>query len=128
MTNEQKSEILRLKKAGAKYTEIAVKLGLPLTTVKSYCYRHSEESNLPRCPQCGKEIRQTKFKPRRFCSDTCRAQYWRDHAGDIVRSSAVSSQCPVCGKTFTDYSYRQRKYCCHACYITARYHRGERHD
>ena len=128
MTNEQKHEILLMKKKGAKYTEIAAKLGLPLTTVKSYCYRHSEEISLPRCPQCGKEIQQAKFKPRRFCSDACRAQYWREHAGDIVRSSAVSMQCPVCRSIFADYPYRHRKYCSHACYITARYHGGRHYD
>lgn len=124
MTDAQKREILALKKNGVKYAEIAARLCLPLTTVKSFCYRHGEVPAMPVCPQCGKEIVESKFKPRRFCSDTCRVEYWMEHSDQINRQSAVESTCPVCQKIFRDYAQRHRKYCSHTCYIAARYYEG----
>ncbi len=128
MTDAQKREILSLKKTGAKFTAIAMQLGLPLTTVKSFCYRHAEEVHLSICPQCGKRIAQTGNRSRRFCCDMCRVQYWYAHSNEIVRRTSIEAVCPVCQKSFKDYPQRHRKYCSHACYIAARYYGGARHD
>lgn len=81
-----------------------------------------------RCPQCGKELPPSRYRPRRFCSDACRAAYWASHGEQIHRQSTVSAVCPVCHKTFQDYAKHRRKYCCHACYIAERYYGGQRND
>ena len=40
MTKEQKRLIDQYRQSGLKYAEIARTIGLPETTVKSYCYRN----------------------------------------------------------------------------------------
>ena len=42
MTNAQKKQIDKMRKEGMKFTEIAQALGIPDTTVKSYCYRKKQ--------------------------------------------------------------------------------------
>ena len=84
MTKEQKRLIDQYRQSGMKYSEIARTIGLPETTVKSYCYRNPVTNPQPIptgtvCPQCGKPIVSGKFRPRRFCSDACRNKYWLTH-------------------------------------------------
>ena len=130
MTLEQKHLIDQYRQSGMKYSEIARTIGLPETTVKSYCYRNPisvpvPKSNEPICPQCGKPIVSGKYRPRRFCSDACRNKYWLDDAAACP--TAVKATCQHCGKPFTDYANRHRKYCSHPCYIAARYG-GDQHE
>ena len=124
-----------LRQAGYSFGQIAKELNMPRSTVKSWCYRDTadapEYEHTPpakRCPQCGKEMPPSRYRPRRFCSDVCRAAYWASHGEQINRRSAVSVVCQVCHKTFQDYTKHRRKYCCHACYIAARYYGGQRND
>ena len=42
MTKEQKRLIDQYRQSGMKYSEIARTIGLPETTVKSYCYRSAD--------------------------------------------------------------------------------------
>ena len=42
MTNAQKKQIDKMRKEGMKFTEISQALGIPETTVKSYCYRKKQ--------------------------------------------------------------------------------------
>ena len=42
MTKEQKRLIDQYRQSGMKYSEIARTIGLPETTVKSYCYRYPQ--------------------------------------------------------------------------------------
>ena len=84
MTKEQKRLIDQYRQSGMKYSEIARTIGLPESTVKSYCYRNPVTNPLPvprgqLCPQCGKPISSSKYRPRRFCSDACRNKYWLTH-------------------------------------------------
>ena len=136
MNKEQKRLIDQYRQSGMKYAEIARMIGLPETTVKSYCYRNpiinpSPVPAGPLCPQCGKPIASGKFRPRRFCSDACRNKYWLTHheatasrAGKKVICQHCGAGkkviCQHCGKPFTDYANRHRKYCSHPCYIAAR--------
>lgn len=124
-----------LRQAGYSFGQIAKKLNIPISTVKSWCYRATEDTlvheQMPSakcCPQCGKKLPPSKYRPRRFCSDACRTAYWAAHAEQINRRSAVSVVCPVCHKTFQDYTKHRRWYCCHACYIADRYYGGQRND
>ena len=133
MTDTQRNEIQRLRLAGLGYVKIAQTLTLPVNTVKSFCQRNPvhyisivTEPTRNICPQCGGQLLiSVGRKPRRFCSDQCRANYWTKHQAQIVRKSAVVSICAACGTHFSDYAKRARKYCCHACYIANRYKGGE---
>lgn len=127
--NRRRAQLLR--QEGYSFGQIAKKLGVSSSTVKSWCYRTAEETapkapsaSQSKCPQCGAPLLPSKFRARRFCSDACRARYWSTHSEQINRRSAVESVCPVCRNTFHDYAQRHRKYCSHACYIAARYHGG----
>ena len=126
MTTEQKLLIEQYRQSGMKYSAIARTVGLPETTVKSYCYRNPISAQVPKstgpvCPQCGKPITSSKFRPRRFCSDACRNKFWLSHHDAAACHAAVKAICQHCGKPFTDYANRHRKYCSHPCYIAARY-------
>ena len=121
----------QLRQEGYSFGQIAKELGVSSSTVKSWCYRTSKEPlciapavSQDKCPQCGGNLPDSKFKARRFCSDACRAKYWQAHSEQINRRTAVKGICPVCHKSFQDYAHRHRKYCSHACYIAARYHGG----
>ena len=50
MTNAQKKQIDKMRKEGMKFTEIAQALGIPDTTVKSYCYRKRDKQPSPAEP------------------------------------------------------------------------------
>lgn len=128
MTAEQKSRIDAYRLSGKKYVEIARLMNLPETTVKSYCYRKPLPASGPAvCPQCGKALPESRFRPRRFCSDECRNRYWYSHQEVHDRSTVVQAFCEHCGKPFMDYPQRHRKFCSHPCYIAARYG-GDRHE
>ena len=40
------------------------------------------------------------FKPRRFCSDACRVQYWHQHPEEMNKHSEVECRCQQCGDLF----------------------------
>ena len=108
MNDAQRQKIIQLRQAGQSFAQIADKVCLPKSTVKSFCYRHTasaddvkQEPRSTFCPQCGKPLPNRRFKPRRFCSDECRAKYWAAHGDQIVRRSAVDMTCPVCTGIFT---------------------------
>ena len=48
MTNAQKKQIDKMRKEGMKFTEISQALGIPETTVKSYCYRKKQPAEAAR--------------------------------------------------------------------------------
>ena len=125
MNHQQKSQIEQYRKAGLGFMDIARRLDIPLTTVKSYCYRHplpgAEEADEAFCPQCGQPVPRMRFRPRRFCSDACRVEYWHAHPDEMNHRSTTECRCQQCGKPFTDYAGRNRKYCSHPCCIAARY-------
>ena len=131
--NQKKAQYLR--QAGYSFGQIAKELNIPKSTAKSWCYRTSENTQEDQpmqpenlCPQCGKALPPSKYRPRRFCSDACRSAYWTAHGEQINRQTAVNAVCPVCHKTFQDYPKHHRKYCSHDCYIADRYYGGQRND
>ena len=126
MNSLQKAQIKKMRASGIGFKEISQRTNVPVSTIKSFCYRHSvhDSSADPAgtfCPQCGQPVPEMRFKPRRFCSDACRVQYWRQHPDEMKKHSSVESRCQQCGKQFFDYASRGRKYCSHPCYIAARY-------
>ncbi len=137
MTEKQKAEIIKLRKAGSGYGKIAQTIGVPLNTVKSFCRRNTvletmvEESEalsnreITSCDNCGKSIMQiAKQKKKRFCCDKCRNKWWNGHLEQVKRKAVYDFKCPHCGKVFQVYGDKRRKYCSHSCYIADRFKGG----
>lgn len=124
MTDEQKKQIIALRRDGAGYGKIAKELNLSINTVKSFCRRNSlvSQTDGQVCEQCGAPIAQNpKRKRKRFCSDECRNKWWNAHLNLVKRKAVYTFTCPTCGKEFTTYGNRHRKFCSHACYIAHRF-------
>ena len=106
---------------GMSYLKIGEILGVPDNTVRSFCRRcglGEEAKNTCCCKQCGKLIKIIpKRKPKIFCSDECRAEWWNTHPENVQRKAVYHFTCAHCGKPFTAYGNKGRKYCCHQCYI-----------
>lgn len=138
MTDQQKSQIIKLRRAGNGYGMIAKTLGISLNTVKSYCRRNDVNAmtstempadftgEITHCEHCGKEIRQVSGrKKKRFCCDKCRNAWWNSHLDQVKRKAVYSFRCPYCGKEFHVYGDKRRKYCSHECYIADRFKGGD---
>lgn len=129
MTDEQKKQIIALRRDGTGYGSIANQLGLSINTVKSFCRRHSLAAppTDSLCEQCGRPIAQNPGRKRkRFCCDACRNKWWNSHLDLVKRKAVYIFTCPTCGKEFTVYGNSRRKFCSHACYIAYRFG-GVRH-
>lgn len=72
------------------------------------------------CLFCGGRIDQPEGagRPRRFCSDHCRRQYWRLHRAEQKKrpEKVVTRICAYCKKPFDVYGKNERKYCCREHY------------
>ena len=119
MTKEEKARVSELRSQGLSVKDIAQVTGMPLNTVKSFCYRNPVEPSAEQCRQCGKEIRQTPGARRKnFCSDSCRLRWWNSHPEQVSRTTKTHV-CPQCGQSFESHVDRQQ-YCSRACYAAAR--------
>ena len=101
MTDEQKQQIIALRRDGAGYGRIAMQLQISINTVKSFCRRHSLVAKTAGavCEQCGKLITQNpRRKRQRFCSDACRNKWWNSHLDLVKRKAVYTFTCPACGK------------------------------
>lgn len=140
MTDVQAVQIKELRMNGAGYRAIATMLGLSRDTVRNYCKANGMEGfaqataqNLRErlaegkaCLCCGKEIIQSgNGRPRRFCSDKCRRQWWKTHPEAGKRKAVYTKTCVRCGNVFEAYGDNRRKYCNHDCYIKDRFWRDE---
>ena len=124
MTDEQKQQIIALRRNGAGYGSIASHLDISINTVKSFCRRHSLAAppTDSLCEQCGRPIAQNPGRKRkRFCSDACRNKWWNSHLDLVKRKAVYTFTCPACGKEFTVYGNSHRKFCSHACYVDYRF-------
>lgn len=141
MTENQKSQIIKLRTTGNGYGKIAQTLGISVNTVKSFCRRNeisrdtvTEPSamltgEITVCENCGREIQQiAKRKKKRFCCDKCRNEWWNSHLDQVKRKAVYGFRCPHCGKEFHIYGDRRRKYCSHECYIADRFKGGGVHE
>ena len=73
MTDEQKQQIIALRRAGAGYGRIAMQLQISINTVKSFCRRHSLVTRIDGavCEQCGKSFISYGNKNRKYCGREC---------------------------------------------------------
>ena len=139
MKREDFKQVQSLREAGYSYSRIAIVLGVPKNSVKSYCNRFGirlgagalpvDADGAVCCRQCGLVIeRECSSAIRRFCSNECRMRWWNAHR-DHAKSKAMQMVlCTNCKKAFRSYIGDHRKYCCHECYIIDRFGRGDAHD
>ena len=77
------------------------------------------------CLLCGTPVIQTPGRrEKKFCSASCRIQWWNRNKYKAPRKSRQKFICQGCGSPFTAYGVDNRKYCAHACYISARFHKS----
>ncbi len=133
-----------LSNEGVSILENAAHIGLPVgltkDNVKAYCRAHDlagvkAQSNARITPDqgfcqcCGKPLQQIPGRKKlKFCSASCRQQWWNTHPEQVTRKALYSFTCACCGNLFTVYGNSSRKYCCHSCYIATRFKGGESHD
>ena len=102
-------------------SEIAAKLGLSPSTVRSYIHRHPNIPGTKACKHCGKPLMQPKGRrEKKFCSDSCRMAWWNTHKEDVNKQAYYTLTCHHCGKEFENYGNANRKYCRRACYRASR--------
>ena len=123
MTLQQRNAILALRESGTSMRKIAETLGLPLNTVKSFCYRskttQKETEHLICCNYCGSIIKQkSNSTVRHFCDRHCYIKWWHCQSG---RSRTVyHKECLYCGKLFDALSKKTQRYCSIACFQASR--------
>ena len=133
MTDNQKMLIQIYRENGMSYKKIADTLSVSINTVKRNglggvrtTVTVTDEVMVKACECCGKPVSQNPGrKQKRFCSDSCRNQWWNTHLKDVNRKANYECVCECCGKTFSSYGNKNRKYCSHSCYINGRFGGGE---
>ena len=123
MNEIQKHKLIRLKKQGRSYKEIASALSISESTIKSFFRRQKlkieENSNI--CKNCGTILeKSSKSNIKKFCSDSCRYKWWRKNL-ENNRSYLKIHICKYCDKKFKSFDNKNRKYCSHKCYINDRF-------
>ena len=104
MTADERIKLIRMKNEGCKYREMAQKLNISESAIKSFFKR-----NHSNCPVCG-----TIVADKKFCSDKCRTTWWRKHPHKTT--GMIECKCISCGRTFYAFPSKQRKYCSKQCY------------
>lgn len=138
MTEEQKMQVRTLRQQGLGYQAIGTILNLSRDSVRSYCKNHGMHGvatlvklntqekikNGEACGYCAGPLKQNTIgRPKKFCSEKCRREYWKRHRNEGQRSVEATYiyECPYCHKIFEAYGNKHRKYCCHAHYVLDRY-------
>lgn len=127
MTENEKAKIQYLRSEGYSYKMISSKLGISLNTVTSHCRRNgmagvAQKTRSLVCRNCGKELPiSTLGKKRKFCSDLCRNQWWKEHPQLVSRTVCYEKTCMHCGNRFVVYRHPEQKYCSHSCFISHRF-------
>ena len=121
MTDSQKKQIVALREQKVTYVAISEGLGIPVSTIKTFCRRNGmtmeSRSKKTRCKNCGAELTNTpKARPRLFCSDQCKQTWWNKHRWERVSTKIVPHTCSTCGKVFADYCGAHRNSGSHECY------------
>lgn len=130
MESVDKDAIIFLRGQGFGYGSISARLGIPESTIKSFCRRQGIAAGTPgkrpdACQHCGAAIEQNiKYKPKKFCSDACRTLWWNSHLRLVNRKAYYAITCAHCGTVFQSYGNKHRRFCCHPCYVRYRYEKG----
>lgn len=133
MKSETETQIAELRSSGLGYKRIAETMGIPVSTVKSICYRNGLNAPAPIishsklnpsvCKQCGRPLLLlTGRKPKQFCSSTCRMKWWNVHTDQMRHKTAKEQKCYGCGVVLHN---PRRKYCSRSCYLAHRFRKGQ---
>ncbi|HGD1608230.1 TPA: helix-turn-helix domain-containing protein [Streptococcus agalactiae] len=144
MNDNQRRGIWKLRRDGFGYGAIAQMLNLSLGSVKQYCRRHPElkgvgqfvkyqldEGERPYCKNCMKKLHHAvQGRPKKFCSNSCRAIWWRNHQSqhDKTKTAYDELTCQNCGEFFLSCANPKRKFCGHPCYVEYRFRKGVSND
>lgn len=144
MNDNQRRGIWKLRRDGFGYGAIAQMLNMSLGSVKQYCRRHPElkgmgqfvkyqldEGEHPYCKNCMKKLHHAvQGRPKKFCSNRCRAIWWRNHQSqhDKTKTAYDELTCQNCGESFLSCANPKRKFCGHPCYVEYRFRKGVRND
>ena len=126
MTDTQAKQINEMRMKGMGYKAIGMAIGLSRDIVRNYCKRHNlagyatvVSKNMKLmvdgkevCHFCGNPIKQPKTgRPRRFCCEKCRREWWKAHPEAVKKSEKASYTlvCEQCGKPFISYGNKNRK-------------------
>lgn len=134
MTEAQKLRIEMMRNNGIGYKVIAREVGLTRDIVRNYCKSRDMAGygkriiigagNKEVCKYCLGPIEKANTgRPRKFCCEKCRREWWRENKDLIDRKASAKYEivCQHCGKRFISYGNKKRKYCSHQCYIRARF-------
>ncbi len=121
MTKSEIDNINSLRLKGWGYKRIASELGISANNVKSYIKRHPlADKSIRCCELCGKELNvASKCKVKRFCSDKCRMQWWKQHPEQMQHKTLYPHLCKYCGASFAS-PRKESKFCDMKCYTAFR--------
>lgn len=85
MTENEKQRIQDLRRAGRTLIEIADRLSLSISSIKTYCSRNNIRSVVYKeCLCCGKALVQMDgHKRRKFCCKACKDTWWNRHRSEV---------------------------------------------
>ena len=104
MTELQAEQIRKMRTQGVGYRAIASVVGLSRDIVRNYCRSHGmdgyasaftkniqEQMMLGKaCLYCGAELIQPSTgRPKKFCSDKCRREWWKAHPEKLHRKDTA---------------------------------------
>ena len=115
-----KNEIIRLRKKGQSYNEIAIALNISKDQVAKVCKRNQDliDASTSICKECGVTFDNIKKagRPQVFCSASCRSKWWNKNHELLSTSHKYKHKCSTCGKEFMAKGRLNSKYCCMECY------------
>ena len=118
-TNKEKETIFSLREQGYMLKEIAEMTGKSLSLVKKYVSENNKLTAV--CINCGKRMEPGHFKPKKFCCDECKREYYKKHPECVHKKKFKKHICPYCGKDFLSYGKPNRKYCSKTCSSRSRF-------
>ncbi|WP_261309274.1 helix-turn-helix domain-containing protein [Streptococcus uberis] len=144
MNENQRRQIWAMRRQGHGYGTIAQAVNLPRDAVRKFCNRRPElkgyghvvqrmieEQGYDYCLTCDTKLdHKLVGRPKKFCSDRCRAIWWRDtqNQHDKTKTAYDELTCQNCGRSFLSYANPTRKFCGHPCYIEHRFRKGVAYD
>ncbi len=119
MTEYEKNQVIIQRRQGRSYNEISRKLGINVSTLKTFCSRHNIRpgqavETVYKCKWCGNAFDPgTHGREKRFCSRHCYTLWW--HSEHPNSRTYYQRVCKFCGKEFTT-NKRRQKFCSCRCY------------
>ena len=126
-----KEQARAMRKSGYGYGTIGMVTGLKRHTVRYICRDikvagegRQKVTEGETCLYCGADLPKQKGagRPHRFCSDSCRRNYWKIHReeGQKKPEAIYINSCVFCGKTFEVYGKSKQRFCSRHCHMMYR--------